>query len=147
MFSGYYIPFVFVLLALIGRGVAFEFRGKVETAKWKNTWDCRIFRQHSAAVFVRCIVCEHPARHADRCRYESARRFYRLCERLFRDRGVAVTLLCLLHGLIFITLRTEADLRDRARQLAKSRIRRFGGACCLCCIIHFETDLFTGRGM
>ncbi|MDI5789338.1 cytochrome d ubiquinol oxidase subunit II [Bacillus licheniformis] len=50
MFSGYYIPFVFVLLALIGRGVAFEFRGKVETANGRIHGIGSYFRQHSAAV-------------------------------------------------------------------------------------------------
>ena len=33
--------------------------------------------------------------------------------------GVAVTVLCLLHGLIFVTLRTEGDLRNRARKLGQ----------------------------
>jgi cytochrome bd ubiquinol oxidase subunit II len=39
LFSGFYLPFFLLLLALIGRGVAFEFRGKHETRKWKRTWD------------------------------------------------------------------------------------------------------------
>ena len=43
MFSGYYIPLVFVLLALIGRGVAFEFRGKEKSRQWKSSWDWIIF--------------------------------------------------------------------------------------------------------
>jgi len=43
LFSGYYAPFVVVLLALIGRGVAFEFRGKVDNRRWKNAWDHVIF--------------------------------------------------------------------------------------------------------
>src|SRR5699024_4021836 len=43
MFSGFYIPLVFMLLALILRGVSFEFRGKVENQKWKNTWDWTLF--------------------------------------------------------------------------------------------------------
>src|SRR5699024_10571872 len=43
MFSGFYITLVFMLLALILRGVSFEFRGKVENQKWKNTWDWTLF--------------------------------------------------------------------------------------------------------
>ena len=39
MFSGFYIPLVFMLLALILRGVAFEFRSKIDQDKWRNTWD------------------------------------------------------------------------------------------------------------
>lgn len=36
LFSGFYIPFVFALLALIARGVAFEFRGKRDSQVWKK---------------------------------------------------------------------------------------------------------------
>ena len=43
LFSGYYLPFVVLLLALIARGVAFEFRGKLASAKWIKTWDWSIF--------------------------------------------------------------------------------------------------------
>src|SRR5699024_3595706 len=39
MFSGFYIPLVFMLLALILRGVSFEFRNQIENPKWRNTWD------------------------------------------------------------------------------------------------------------
>ena len=43
LFSGYYLPFVVLLLALIARGVAFEFRGKMDSEKWSKTWDWSIF--------------------------------------------------------------------------------------------------------
>src|SRR5690625_3490032 len=43
LFSGYYILFTVMLLALIARGVAFEFRGKVENARWRGVWDSAIF--------------------------------------------------------------------------------------------------------
>src|SRR2546423_8833748 len=39
LFSAAYLPVVVVLLALIGRGVAFEYRGKVDSARWRRTWD------------------------------------------------------------------------------------------------------------
>src|SRR5699024_12417667 len=37
-FSGFYIPPVFMLLALIIRGVSFEFRGHVNSQRWRNQW-------------------------------------------------------------------------------------------------------------
>src|SRR5699024_11412212 len=39
MFSGFYIPLVFMLLALILRGVSFEFREQIETTSWKYACD------------------------------------------------------------------------------------------------------------
>src|SRR4051794_4522370 len=38
MFSGYYIPFVFFLLALIARGVGIEYSHHPINKKWKNVW-------------------------------------------------------------------------------------------------------------
>src|SRR5699024_11109405 len=43
MFSGFYIPLVFMLLALIVRGVSFEFRERVNNQKWRNLWDWAMF--------------------------------------------------------------------------------------------------------
>src|SRR5690606_37248739 len=43
LFSGFYLALFFMLLALIGRGVAFEFRSKLEKVNWRNVWDWIIF--------------------------------------------------------------------------------------------------------
>lgn len=42
MFSALYTPFMILLLALILRGVAFEFRGKVDSAAWRKVWDASL---------------------------------------------------------------------------------------------------------
>ena len=39
MFSYLYTPLLLLLFSLIVRGVAFEFRGKVDDPRWKNIWD------------------------------------------------------------------------------------------------------------
>jgi cytochrome d ubiquinol oxidase subunit II len=39
IFSGFYIVFMLVLLALIARAVALDFRSKVESRAWRGTWD------------------------------------------------------------------------------------------------------------
>src|SRR3954452_16537909 len=38
LFSGFYLPLVLLLVALIVRGVSFEYRGKRETPRWRRTW-------------------------------------------------------------------------------------------------------------
>lgn len=40
VFSGFYLPFMLLLLALIFRAVSIEFRGKRESPAWQRTWDC-----------------------------------------------------------------------------------------------------------
>src|SRR5438552_7662810 len=39
LFSGFYLPLLVILVALIGRGVAFEYRGKVDSDRWRRVWD------------------------------------------------------------------------------------------------------------
>lgn len=43
LFSGFYLPLLFILVALILRGVSFEFRSKLLSAKWRGLWDATAF--------------------------------------------------------------------------------------------------------
>ena len=43
LFSGFYLPLLLILVALIMRGVAFEYRGKQDSATWRARWDLAIF--------------------------------------------------------------------------------------------------------
>jgi cytochrome d ubiquinol oxidase subunit II len=43
LFSGFYLALLLILVALIVRGVAFEYRGKVDSDRWRANWDRAIF--------------------------------------------------------------------------------------------------------
>jgi cytochrome bd ubiquinol oxidase subunit II len=43
LFSGFYLALLLLLIALIVRGVAFEYRGKVDSHQWRARWDTCIF--------------------------------------------------------------------------------------------------------
>ena len=43
LFSGFYLALFLILIALILRGVAFEFRSKDENPTWRKLWDWSIF--------------------------------------------------------------------------------------------------------
>jgi cytochrome d ubiquinol oxidase subunit II len=43
MFSSLYTPLMLILFSLILRGVAFEFRGRVDATRWRAVWDGCIF--------------------------------------------------------------------------------------------------------
>lgn len=149
MFSGYYIPFVFVLLALIGRGVAFEFRGKVDTPQWIKSWDWVVFIGSIMPPFLFGVlftsilrgmpIDEQMNMHAGFSDYVNV---YTVLG------GVTVTMLCFLHGLVFLTLKTVGDLQDRARELASKVI--YGVLASLVAFVglsYVETDLFSNRGI
>jgi cytochrome d ubiquinol oxidase subunit II len=58
MFSGFYLALVVLLLALILRGVAFEFRSKDTRPAWRNFWDWMIF---VAVLYRRCCGASRSA--------------------------------------------------------------------------------------
>ena len=43
LFSGFYLALFAILLALIGRGIAIEFRSKMPSPAWRKTWDVIFF--------------------------------------------------------------------------------------------------------
>src|SRR6187402_398679 len=42
LFSGFYLALLLILVALILRGVAFEYRGKIDDPSWRRRWDVAI---------------------------------------------------------------------------------------------------------
>ncbi|MBA4547819.1 cytochrome d ubiquinol oxidase subunit II [Thermoactinomyces intermedius] len=148
LFSGYYLPLVIVLLALIGRGVSFEFRGKVSSEKWKKTWDEVIFWGSLLPPFLFGVLFAGLIQGlpVDR-QMELNAGLFDMVNLYTVTGGVTVTVLCLVHGLLFATLKTTGDLRERARKLAKRLLVplavllvAFGA------MTFLKTDLFNVRG-
>lgn len=148
LFSGFYIPLVVMLLLLIGRGVAFEFRGKVDHPGWKNVWDWAIFAASLLAPFLWGVVFSSlvhglpiDGKMNMHGTFTSFVNVYTVLG------GIAVTLLCFYHGLVFVTLRTVGDLQERARSLAlKVSALLAGFLVAFVIATYFATDLFTVRG-
>jgi cytochrome d ubiquinol oxidase subunit II len=119
LFSGAYLPLLVLLLALIGRGVAFEYRGKVAHEAWRRAWDRVIVTASWVAslavgIVVATTVLGLPLDTAgDRVGSPFA---------AFRPEvllgGLAVAGFALLHGAVFLTLKTEGDVRARAQRIA-----------------------------
>ncbi|HEV8563167.1 MAG TPA: cytochrome d ubiquinol oxidase subunit II [Actinophytocola sp.] len=119
LFSGAYLVVVAVLLALIGRGVAFEYRGKVDSARWRHIWDALIVLGSwvpalGVGLLLATTVLGLPLG-PDGDRAGSVLAAIRW------DTGLgalAVAGYALVHGAVFVALKTEGELRARARRLA-----------------------------
>ncbi|WP_234032710.1 cytochrome d ubiquinol oxidase subunit II [Paenibacillus faecalis] len=148
LFSGFYIPFVFLLLALIGRGVAFEFRGKVENTRWKKTWDFAIFAGSILPPFLFGVVFAGLMKGLpiDESMHLRAG-FFDVVNLYTVVGGITVVMLCLLHGLVFTTLRTTEDLQERARVMAQRLLIPVAALLVLFgAMTYFMTDMFEARG-
>ncbi|CCF15669.1 MULTISPECIES: cytochrome d ubiquinol oxidase subunit II [Brevibacillus] len=148
LFSGFYLPLVFLLLALIGRGVAFEYRGKVDNPIWRKVWDVAIFIGSFLPPFLLGVVfaCLLKGLPID-ANMEMNAGLFDMVNLYSVMGGVTVVVLCQVHGLLFATLRTTGDLRLRARKQAKMLLVPlalllviFGS------MTYFMTDIFAVRG-
>ncbi|MNK21819.1 Cytochrome bd-I ubiquinol oxidase subunit 2 [compost metagenome] len=149
MFSGYYTPLVVLLLALIGRGVAFEFRGKVDSARWKKTWDIAIFTGSLLPPFLLGVVFSGLLKGLpiDQ-KMEMKAGLFDMVNLYTLVGGVVVVLLCYVHGLLFTVLRTTGELRDRARKQAKTALIPLAVLLVLFAILTYTmTDVFEVRGV
>src|SRR5690625_3142460 len=120
MFSGFYIPLVFMLLALILRGVSFEFRGKIETMKWRNSWDWALFiGSFLPPILWGVVLANFMTGMPINENKELVGGFLQFLHPFALLGGVMFLLLTITHGLQFITIRTTGELQARARRLGK----------------------------
>lgn len=147
MFSGYYLPLLTVLLALIARGVSFEFRSKVPSSRWTNIWDWALFFGSFLPPFLLGVLFTSLLKgmpiHKDMNMTAGFTDFINVYS-LWG--GLTVTLLCLLHGLNFLTLKTEGELRERSAALAKKVVLAVLGALVVFVGLSWSmTDIFEVR--
>ena len=119
LFSGFYLPLLLILAALIIRGVCFEFRSKVESPRWRANWDVALFLGSALPALLWGVAFANIVRgvplnaaHVYTGNLLTLLNWYGLL-------GGLVTLsLFTLHGAIFTALRTTGDLSRRARRTA-----------------------------
>lgn len=117
--SGFYPLLLTILVTLIVRGVAFEFRGKVAARRWKSGWDTAIFLGSAVPAYAWGVLFANlvgglpmDANHVVRASLADIFGPYALL-------GGLVTLsLCVLHGGVFLTMKTTGELRLRCHRAA-----------------------------
>jgi cytochrome d ubiquinol oxidase subunit II len=120
LFSGFYLALFLILAALIFRGVAFEFRGKDRRPQWQAWWDRAIFWGSALPALLWGVAFANLLRGVPiGPDHEWAGSFFDLLNPYALLGGLASLLLFTLHGGVFLTLKTEGELRDRARRLAR----------------------------
>jgi cytochrome d ubiquinol oxidase subunit II len=119
LFSASYLPLVLFLVALIGRGVAFEYRGKIDSPRWRRSWDTVIFLScWVAAIGIGLVLTANVTgipldAHGDRVGGPLA-----IVSWQALLGALAVAGFALVHGAVFLALKTTGDVRERARRLA-----------------------------
>ncbi|MBT2537676.1 cytochrome d ubiquinol oxidase subunit II [Arthrobacter sp. ISL-69] len=117
LFSALYLPLLLVLVALIFRAVAFEYRGKVDTDRWRAVWDWAIAAGSLVAAFgvgaALALTTTGLPLNANGDREGGPFAWFSGYAVLG---GLAVVCFSLLHALAFLALKTDGDIRHRARR-------------------------------
>lgn len=120
MFSGFYIPLVFMLLALIARGVAFAFRAQVDHPRWRNVWDWALMiGSFLPPVLWGVVLANFMTGMPIDKDMEMVGGFVQFLHPFALLGGAMFLMLMITHGLQFITIRTTGELQERARNVGK----------------------------
>jgi cytochrome bd ubiquinol oxidase subunit II len=119
MFSAFYLPLLLVLVALIVRGVAFEYRGKRDEARWRRGWDSAIFFGSLVPAILWGVAFGNIVRGIRlNAAHNYVGSFFALLNPYALLGGLTTLALFVTHGAIFAALKTKGDVRRRARVLA-----------------------------
>ncbi|MDM4761797.1 cytochrome d ubiquinol oxidase subunit II [Galbitalea sp. SE-J8] len=119
LFSGFYLALLLILIALILRGVSFEYRHQGKGVRWTRWFDAFIVIGSAlpallwGVAFANILQGTPIDAHGDfRGSLLDLLNPYGLLG------GVTTLLLFFVHGVVFVSLKTDGDLRERARRLA-----------------------------
>lgn len=115
MFSSLYSALMLILFALILRGVAFEFRSKSEDPQWRMVWDVCIFIGGflPAILFGVAFANIFQGIPIDETGFNVGG-FFSLINPYGLLGGLLFLLLFMVHGALWISIKAENDLHDRA---------------------------------
>jgi cytochrome d ubiquinol oxidase subunit II len=119
MFSGFYLALLLILVSLIVRGVAFEYRGKIDDPVWRRRWDVAIVAGSGLPALLWGVAF---ANLVEGVPIDAHKQFTGTLLTLLNPYGLLGGLttlsLFLLHGALFLGLRTTGEIRERAIALA-----------------------------
>jgi cytochrome d ubiquinol oxidase subunit II len=122
-FSGLYIALLLVLFALFFRPVGFDYRSKLADPRWRNGWDWALFAGGAVPALVFGIAFGNlllgvPFHFDDTMRSFYTGSFWELLNPFALLAGVLSLAMLMMHGAIYLELRTDGMVQQRARKAA-----------------------------
>ncbi|MBG0853964.1 cytochrome d ubiquinol oxidase subunit II [Streptomyces spinoverrucosus] len=119
LFSGFYLPLLLILVCLIVRGVAFEYRAKRPEENWQRNWEHAIFWCSLIPAFLWGVAFGNIVGGVKIDRdFEYVGNLWDLLNPYALLGGLVTLTLFTFHGAVFTALKTVGDIRERARRLA-----------------------------
>jgi cytochrome d ubiquinol oxidase subunit II len=119
LFSGFYLALLLILVTLIVRGVAFEYRSKVDSPRWRRNWDRAIVTCSALPALLWGVAFGNVVRGVPLdARHTVTGTFLTLLNPYALLGGLTTLAIFALHGAVFLSLKTDGEIRIRARRLA-----------------------------
>jgi cytochrome d ubiquinol oxidase subunit II len=115
LFSGFYLALALILVALILRGVAFEFRGKIADQRWRTAWEAAIFFGSAVPALLWGVAFANIVGGVPIDKDGNfTGNLFTLLNPYGLLGGVVTLMLFATHGAAYLALKTTGELRDRA---------------------------------
>ncbi len=123
-FSGFYWALLLVLFALFFRPVGFEYRSKVSNARWRSAWDWGLFVGGAVPSLVFGVAFGNllqgvPFTFDELMRPYYSGSFFGLLNPFALLTGVVSLSMLVMHGAVYLQMRTEGEIAARARKAAR----------------------------
>jgi cytochrome d ubiquinol oxidase subunit II len=123
-FSGFYVALLLVLFALFFRPVGFDYRSKLEDPRWRSAWDWALFAGGAVPALVFGVAFGNllqgvPFHYDDMLRSSYTGSFFGLLNPFALVAGVVSLTMLVMHGAIYLQLRTEGVIYARAKTAAR----------------------------
>ena len=126
LFSGFYLPLFLILVGLIVRGVALEYRSKYGKAQWRQRWDLAIVISSAIPALLWGVAFSNIVKGVPiekvKGHLEYIGGFFNLLNPYALLGGVVTLTVFLTHGAIFLSLKTAGEIRNKSRAL----VTRYG---------------------
>nr|WP_211209440.1 cytochrome d ubiquinol oxidase subunit II [Thiofilum flexile] len=122
-FSSFYIAMVITLFALFFRPVGFDYRSKIENARWRELWDWGLMIAGIVPPFIFGVAFGNlflgmPFEFDEFMRSSSHGSFFGLFHPFALIAGLLSLAMFTMHGATYLMLRTEGEIYERARDAA-----------------------------
>lgn len=122
LFSGFYLPLFLILIGLIVRGVSFEYRSKYGRAKWRARWDIAITVSSAIPALLWGVAFANIVKGVPLARdshgvVQYVGGFFNLLNPYALLGGLVTFSVFVTHGAIFLALKTDGVIRERANAL------------------------------
>jgi len=126
VFSGFYVPMILLLVGLIFRAVAIEFRSKQPGARWRRSWDCSFAIASVVSSLLMGIAFGNVIWGISiDATGEFAGSFAALLNPYALLTGVTTVALFMMHGSIYLVLKTEGDTQEMVKGWVSNTIILF----------------------